>query len=130
MVLRKIFKNKLKYLFIISMKRNRIDNNTEFIKDGYDNEKLIEIIKEIREKYVNNNKNLTKEDINEIEKKYNFFKERYPFLFDMSLKKDMNIDTLYYMLKLRQDIVNNDISFEDASKKVGQDIYTKYQEKK
>lgn len=112
------------------MKRNRIDNNTEFIKDGYDNEKLIEIIKEIRDKYVNNNENLTKEVINEIEKNYKFFKDRYPFLFDMSLKKDMNIDTLYYMLKLRQDIVNNDISFEDASKKVGQDIYTKYQEKK
>lgn len=129
MVLGKIFKNKLKYLFIISMKRNRIDNNTDFINDGYDNEKIIEIINEIREKYVIN-KNLTKDIINKIENKYKFFKDRYPFLFDMSLKKDMNIDTLHYMLKLRQDIVNNDISFEDASKKVGQDIYTKYQEKK
>ena len=42
----------------------------------------------------------------------------------------MNFDTLKYMLNLRDNIVKNKISFDDASKKVGQDIYTQYQEKK
>lgn len=112
------------------MKRNRLDNNMDFIKDGYDNNKLFEIIQEMRNKY-----NIDKEDINvetkeKIEKEYNFFHSRYPFLFDMSLKKDMNFDTLKYMLSLRDNIVKNKISFDDASKKVGQDIYTQYQEKK
>tara|TARA_B000000475_G_C15890255_1_gene404175 strand:+ start:378 stop:728 length:351 start_codon:yes stop_codon:yes gene_type:complete len=116
------------------MKRNRKENNTDFITDGYNSAKIEETIKEIRNKY----------DIDKLEKEYletdteykmiseeyKFFKERYPFLFDMTLKPLMDMDRLRYMLNLREDIVNNNITFESASQKVGNDMYKLYHEKK
>ena len=89
------------------MKRNRKENNTDFITDGYNSAKIEETIKEIRNKY----------DIDKLEKEYletdteykmiseeyKFFKERYPFLFDMTLKPLMDMDRLRYMLNLRED---------------------------
>jgi len=116
------------------MKRNRQKNNTDFITDGYSNEKIFETIDEIRNKYEISK---LKEPYNEysceykmIGNEYSFFKERYPFLFDMTLKPDMDIDRLKYMMNLRQDIVDNKITFEKASNKVGVELYNKYHEKK
>jgi len=42
----------------------------------------------------------------------------------------MDMDRLRYMLNLREDIVNNNITFESASQKVGNDMYKLYHEKK
>ena len=39
------------------------------------------------------------------------------------------MDRLYYMLELRKKIIDNKISFEDASKKVGNDMYEEYHKK-
>lgn len=110
------------------MKTKRDKNNVDFIKDGYTNDELMEKITEIREKYVLNENKLTKDVIEkEIKVKYSFFNERYPFLFDMILKKDLDMSTLNYMLKMRNDIVNNNVTFEKASEKIGFDMYDKYQ---
>tara|TARA_Y100000389_G_C17448140_1_gene512909 strand:+ start:671 stop:1018 length:348 start_codon:yes stop_codon:yes gene_type:complete len=110
------------------MKTKRDKDNVEFIKDGYTNEELMKKITEIREKYVLNENKLTNDIIEkEIKVKYSFFNERYPFLFDMILKKDLDVNTLNYMLKMRNDIVNNNVSFEKASEKIGLDMYDKYQ---
>ena len=68
----------------------------------------------------------TKKDF---ENNYKLFIERYPFLSDMSLKKDIDMDRLYYMLALRQNIIENKISFDDASKKVGNDMFEEYHKK-
>ena len=109
------------------MKNKRNKDNVDFVKDGYTNEKILEIISEIRKKYnIENIDNINDDDKKDFEINYKFFTERYPFLSDMSLKKNINMDTLYYMLDLREKIINNKMSFEDASKKVGNDIYKEY----
>lgn len=116
------------------MKRNRKQNNTDFIVDGYNSLALIQLIKEIRDKY--NIKDL-KESYTEndseykmIGDEYNFFKERYPFLFDMTLKPDMDMNRLEYMINLREQIVNNQTTFEKASQKIGTEMYNEYHVKK
>jgi hypothetical protein len=111
------------------MKNKRDKNNVDFVKDGYTNEKLLEIIKEVREKYDIENTDISDVNKKDFENNYKFFIERYPFLSDMSLKKDIDMDRLYYMLALRQNIIENKISFDDASKKVGNDMFEEYHEK-
>lgn len=111
------------------MKNKRDKNNVDFVKDGYTNEKLLEIIKEVREKYDIENTDISDANKKDFENNYKFFIERYPFLSDMSLKKDIDMDRLYYMLTLRQNIIENKISFDDASKKVGNDMFEEYHEK-
>ena len=111
------------------MKNKRDKHNVDFVKDGYTNEKLLEIIKEVREKYDIENTDISDANKKDFENNYKFFIERYPFLSDMSLKKDIDMDRLYYMLTLRQNIIENKISFDDASKKVGNDMFEEYHEK-
>jgi hypothetical protein len=114
------------------MKRNR-ENNKDFIKDGYNTNDLLSIINEIRTNYeIEKLKEAYKETDQkyiEIENKYKFFKERYPFLFDMVLKPDMDMDRFKYMINLREDIVNNKTTSEKASIKVGKDLYKDFMEK-
>lgn len=111
------------------MKNKRDKNNVDFVKDGYTNEKLLEIISEIRQKYDIENDDISDDNKKDFENNYKFFIERYPFLSDMSIKKDIDMDRLYYMLALRQNIIDNKISFEDASKKVGNDMFNEYHKK-
>lgn len=111
------------------MKNKRDKNNVDFVKDGYTNEKLLEIIKEVREKYDIENTDISDANKKDFENNYKFFIERYPFLSDMTLKKDIDMDRLYYMLALRQNIIENKISFDDASKKVGNDMFEEYHKK-
>jgi hypothetical protein len=109
------------------MKSKRDKENIDFVKDGYTSEKIIEVIKEVREKYNIDKNGITETYKKDYEEKYKFFIERYPFLSDMAVKKDINYDTLYYMLDLRNKIIDNTITFEDASKVIGNDMYDKYQ---
>lgn len=111
------------------MKNKRDKNNVDFVKDGYTNEKILEIITEIRNKYNIENTDITDDNKKDFEKNYKFFIERYPFLSDMSIKKDIDMNRLYYMLSLRQSIIDNKMSFEDASKKVGNDMFDEYHKK-
>lgn len=112
------------------MKNKRDKVNTDFVKDGYSSEKILEIIKEIRIKYnLDNVAEISDTNKNDFKNNYKFFIERYPFLSDMAIKKDIDLDTLHYMIDLREKIITNSITFEDASKKVGNDIYQQYNEK-
>lgn len=113
------------------MKRNREKNNKDFITDGYTTDKIKEVIKEIREKYKIEELNsvLTETEIENIKKEYTFFNSRYPFLFDMILKKDLDYNRLNYMLNLREKIVNNKTTVEKASEKLGVELYNEYHKK-
>lgn len=111
------------------MKNKRDKNNVDFVKDGYTNEKLLEIISEIRKKYDIENDDISDDNKKDFENNYKFFIERYPFLSDMSIKKNIDMNRLYYMLALRQNIIDNKISFDDASKKVGNDMFNEYHKK-
>ena len=72
------------------MKSKRDKENIDFVKDGYTSEKIIEVIKEVREKYNIDNNEMTENDKKDYQENYKFFIERYPFLSDMAIKKDIN----------------------------------------
>ncbi len=102
-------------------------DNTEkdFLKDGLDNEKIIEIIKKIREVIdVKSNDEI----IENLKKEYSFFADRYPMLFDISTRTDetFNWEYLNYFLSMRNKIINDELTSEKASVIVGNEWYNKH----
>ena len=57
----------------------------DFIKDGLDNDIIIDIIKKIRFAIEKDEAN---ETIELLKKEYSFFAERYPVLFDIATRKE------------------------------------------
>lgn len=98
--------------------------NKDFIDDGLDNVSIINTIKEIRNIIENDNSY----NIEKLKKEYNFFANRYPMLFDISVRKDeaFNWDYLNYFLNMRTKIVNNELTVEKASVIVGDEWYKKH----
>lgn len=98
----------------------------DFVKDGLSTDDIRLKIKNIRT-YLSTPNNLSKEDkIKYLELTEAFFVERYPFLFDMCTRDDFNYDNLNYFLNMRDAIINNQKSFEDASKEVGKEWFDKH----
>lgn len=60
------------------------------------------------------------------EKKYSKFAVAYPFLFKMACEETFDYDRFKYMLELRDKIDASKVSFEDASKEVGQRMFDTY----
>ena len=59
-----------------------------------------------------------------------FFEERYPMLFAMVTKEEgFEYSSLEYFLGMRDKIINNQLSSEQASKEVGQVWFDKYYKK-
>ncbi len=108
---------------------NEDKKKKEFIEDGLENDEIVRIIKEILEK----KKNGLYKDKNEMDryeafkKDYEFFANRYPMLFELVLRNDnFNWDNLYYMLGMRNKIIEDKMTAENASKQVGQVWFDKY----
>jgi hypothetical protein len=108
---------------------NEDKKKKDFIEDGLENEEIVRIIKEILEK----KKNGLYKDKNEMDryeafkKDYEFFANRYPMLFELVLRNDnFNWDNLYYMLGMRNKIIEDKMTAENASKQVGQVWFDKY----
>jgi len=103
-----------------------MDNTVkDFIKDGLDNDKIIEIIKKIRSVVeVKCNDSI----IEDLKKEYSFFAERYPILFDISTRTNepFNWDYLNYFLLMRNRIINDEITSEKASVIVGDEWFKKH----
>ncbi len=108
---------------------NEDKKKKEFIEDGLENDEIVRIIKEILEK----KKNGLYKDKNEMDryeafkKDYEFFANRYPMLFELVLRNDnFNWDNLTYMLNMRNKIIEDKMTAENASKQVGQVWFDKY----
>jgi hypothetical protein len=102
-----------------------IMDNKDFIKDGLDNDKIIEIIKKIREVVeVKSNDEI----IENLKKEYSFFAERYPMLFDLSTRTNeaFNWEYLNYFLTMRNKIINDELTSEKASVIVCHEWYNKH----
>jgi hypothetical protein len=102
-----------------------IMDNKDFIKDGLDNDKIIEIIKKIREVVeVKSNDEI----IENLKKEYSFFAERYPMLFDLSTRTNeaFNWEYLNYFLTMRNKIINDELTSDKASVIVGNEWYNKH----
>lgn len=114
-------------------KKSKITNIPEFVSDGLETKDIRDTVQDIM-LYMQNNKATTDhtELINKIrqDERFKSFEERYPMLFDMVTKKEgFNYESLEYFLSMRDKIITNQITTEDASKQVGQEWFDKYYKK-
>jgi hypothetical protein len=114
------------------------DNNlkkrkvADFVKDGMETEDIRKMVQEIM-LYMTENKSkfASEEELennmkNEIEG-IAFFEERYPMLYNMVAKnKGFDYNSLEYFLNMRNKIIKNELSSEQASKEVGQVWFDKF----
>jgi hypothetical protein len=97
----------------------------DFEKDGLDNEEIIKIVKEIREKI---EVNLTIDISEKLKTEYPFFAERYPILFDIATRtsEPFNWEYLNYFLSMRTKIINDELTSDKASVIIGQEWFNKH----
>lgn len=114
------------------------DNNlkkrkvADFVKDGMETEDIRKMVQEIM-LYMTENKSrfASEEELENNMKKtiegISFFEERYPMLYNMVTKnKEFDYSSLEYFLNMRNKIIKNELSSEQASKEVGQVWFDKY----
>jgi hypothetical protein len=109
-------------------KENEIakENDKSFIKDGMTTTDIRNTVKHIRS-YIEKGGTASLEDrIKQLQSEHAFFEERYPMLFEMCTRQDFNYEHLNYFLRMREDIVHNKVSSEEASKTVGQEWFNQY----
>jgi uncharacterized protein with ATP-grasp and redox domains len=98
----------------------------EFVNDGMSTEDIKKTVKNIRE-YLEKDSKVSKEErIKYIRSTNEFFVNRYQMLFDMVIRDTFDYNSLNYFLNMREKIINNDITAEDASKTIGQEWFNKY----
>jgi hypothetical protein len=105
--------------------------NKDFIEDGLTNDDIIKTIKEIRERMKDDDiKDLREEDrYVKLKGEFEFFSTRYAMLYELSIRKEFDWNSLEYMLNMRNLIINNQMSAENVTKKVGQEWFDKYVDK-
>jgi len=111
-------------------KKARTDDLPDFLSDGLDNKAICDIVQDIMI-ILHDNKGKTPhaDIVNNIsrEDKFKFFIERYPMLFDMVTKEaGFDYSSLEYFLSMRDEIIKQRITTEEASKQVGQVWFDKY----
>jgi hypothetical protein len=97
----------------------------DFEKDGLENEAIIKVIQEIREKI---DKNANTDISEQLKTEYTFFAERYPVLFDISTRTNepFNWEYLNYFLLMRTKIINDELTSDKASVIIGQEWFDKH----
>ena len=117
-------------------KKPKTDGEPDFLSDGLDNKTICDIVQDIMA-IIHDNKGKTppashSEIVNKIssDDKFKFFIERYPMLFDMVTKEaGFEYSSLEYFLSMREEIIKQRITSEEASKQVGQVWFDKYYKK-
>ena len=112
-------------------KRQKTSDNHDFVKDGMETNEIKTIVQDIM-LYIEENRNKMefkdiikslKDNINSVE----FFEQRYPLLYEMVTREQgFEYRSLEYFLSMRENIIQNKITSEDASKVVGQVWFDKY----
>ena len=107
----------------------------DFVKDGMETADIKAMVQDIV-LYMTENKathSSHEELLNEMKKSVEgilFFEERYPMLYAMVTKEEgFEYSSLEYFLEMREKIVNNQLTSEQASKVVGQVWFDKYYKK-
>ena len=110
-------------------KKRKVAN---FIKDGMESNDIKNLVQEIM-LYMTEKKNSFsshEELLNSMKSSIEgllFFEERYPMLYAMVTKEEgFDYESLEYFLNMRNKIIKNELSVEDASKEVGQVWFDKY----
>jgi hypothetical protein len=115
-------------------KKQKTKDNPSFIKDGMETDEIRDIVQEIMLNIEENRNKMSheaiisnlKNNINNID----FFEKRYPMLYKMVVQEEgFEYQNLEYFLKMRENIVQNKMTSEDASIKVGQEWFDKFYKK-
>lgn len=111
-------------------KKARAIGQPDFLKDGLNNNEIRVIVKEILSIIQDKKGTIPHANIVNIitgDSKFKFFIERYPMLFDM-VTKDAVFDneSFEYFLSMRNEIIKNKVTSEEASKEVGQVWFDKF----
>lgn len=109
-------------------KKKSKTNDKEFLKDGLETENIRKVIKDIR-LYITNNKDNKKhtEIVDKLKTDYEFFATRYPMLFSMATKQDdFDYTSLEYFLNMRDRIISNEMTVDEASIQVGEEWLKKF----
>jgi hypothetical protein len=114
-------------------KKPKTDGMPDFLSDGLDNKAICDIVQDIMA-IIHDNKGKVPHTqiVNKIssDDKFKFFIERYPMLFDMVTKETgFEYSSLEYFLSMRDEIIKQRITSEEASKQVGQVWFDKYYKK-
>ena len=102
------------------------ENDKAFLQDGMSTADIRKTVQYIRTFMEKGGQMTSEEKINKLKTDHSFFAERYPMLFEMSTKPEFNFEHLNYFLNKRDEIINNKISSEDASKQVGKEWFDKF----
>jgi hypothetical protein len=107
----------------------------DFVKDGMETEDIKMMVQDIM-LFMTENKakcGSHEELLKQLKKSIEgilFFEERYPMLYSMVTKEEgFEYSSLEYFLQMREKIINNQLSSEQASKEVGQVWFDKYYKK-
>lgn len=103
-----------------------MENDKSFLQDGMSTSDIRKTIHQIRS-YIEKPGSASLEDkIEKLKNDHPFFVERYPMLFEMCSRSDFNYNHLNYFLNKRDEIIDDKISSEDASKVVGKEWFDKF----
>jgi hypothetical protein len=112
-------------------KKPKHKDDHDFVKDGMETGEIRSVVQDIM-LYIEENKNKyshqdmlanLKTDI----KRVAFFEERYPMLYQMVTKEEgFEYKSLEYFLQMRENIIKEKITTEEASKEIGQTWFNKY----
>ena len=112
-------------------KKQKTQDDHIFVKDGMETDEIRTMVQDIM-LYIEAQRNKMefkdtivslKDNIAKVE----FFEQRYPMLYQMVTKEEgFEYQSLEYFLKMREGIIQNQMTSDDASKIVGQQWYDKY----
>ena len=113
-----------------TIKKQKTNDEKDFVKDGLSTEDIKKTVRAIRFT-IEYSKVKDNALIDKLKKEYEFFSTRYPMLFDMAVRFDnFDYDSFEYMIKMREKIINNNLSVKEASEKVGKEWFDKYKPNK
>jgi hypothetical protein len=113
-------------------KSSKKRKESDFLNDGLSSDDIKNIVQEII-LYMTENKSKSsshEELLNKMKQSIDgltFFEERYPMLYAMVTKEEgFDYASLEYFLNMRNKIIKNELSVDEASKEVGQVWFDKY----
>lgn len=101
-------------------------SNKQFVEDGMTTADIRKTVNNIRQ-YIEKGGSTPLDDrIKKLQDDHAFFVERYPMLFDMCVRPDFDFNNLNYFLQKRDEIIENKVSCDEASKQIGKEWFDKY----
>lgn len=109
-------------------KRRKVVPTTQkdFVQDGMTTAEIRKTVQQIRA-YIEKGGAASLEDrLTQLQQEHSFFVERYPVLFEMCTRPDFNFNHLNYFLNKRDEIIQDKVTSEEQSKKVGKEWFDKF----